>query len=131
MEEEAMQFVGIQVFPERGGKAEFTVEFVGATGEVVSVLCPQNAEGTLNRMNAVGRAKEILAAAMEADGELLGIAGTRRSPSVPEGALPNARQAHDREALEEQLEEGLEDTFPASDPVSITSSSIPRATPRR
>lgn len=126
-----MQFVGIQVFPERGGKAEFTVEFVGATGEVVSVLCPQNAEGTLNRMNAVGRAKEILAAAMEADGELLGIAGTRRSPSVPEGALPNARQAHDREALEEQLEEGLEDTFPASDPVSITSSSIPRATPRR
>ncbi|CCF00103.1 hypothetical protein [Sinorhizobium fredii] len=126
-----MQFVGIQVFPERGGKAGFTVEFVGATGEVVSVLCPQNAEGTLNRINAVGRAKEILAAAMEADGELLGIAGTRRSPSVPEGALPNARQAHDQQAMEEQLEEGLEDTFPASDPVSITSSTIPRSTPRR
>ncbi|MEY9559448.1 hypothetical protein [Sinorhizobium fredii] len=126
-----MQFVGIQVFPERGGKAGFTVEFVGATGEVVSVLCPQNAEGTLNRINAVGRAKEILAAAMEADGELLGIAGTRRSPSIPEGALPNARQAHDQQAMEEQLEEGLEDTFPASDPVSITSSAIPRSTPRR
>ncbi|PDT81470.1 hypothetical protein [Sinorhizobium sp. BJ1] len=126
-----MQFVGIQVFPERGGKAGFTVEFVGATGEVVSVLCPQNAEGTLNRMNAVVRAKEILAAAIETDGELLGITGTRRSPSVPEGALPNARQAHDRDALEEQLEEGLEDTFPASDPVSITSSAIPKGTPRR
>ncbi|MEY9166393.1 hypothetical protein ABIE78_004512 [Sinorhizobium fredii] len=97
-----MQFVGIQVFPERGGKAGFTVEFVGATGEVVSVLCPQNAEGTLNRMNAVVRAKEILAAAIETDGELLGITGTRRSPAVPEGALPNARQAHDRDALEEQ-----------------------------
>ncbi|RWE79768.1 hypothetical protein [Mesorhizobium sp.] len=30
-----------------------------------------------------------------------------------------------REIEEEELEEGLEDTFPASDPVSITSTSIP------
>ncbi|HXV30314.1 MAG TPA: hypothetical protein VD840_08285 [Sinorhizobium sp.] len=126
-----MQFVGIQVHPERGGKAGFTVEFVGATGEIVTVLCPQNAEGTLNRLNAVARAKEILAAAAEADEALLGIAGTKRSPSVPEGALASARQAHDQHAMEEQLEEGLEDTFPASDPVSITSSTIPRRTPRR
>ncbi|MBZ9761952.1 hypothetical protein LB553_13865 [Mesorhizobium sp. CA8] len=30
-----------------------------------------------------------------------------------------------RELEEEELEEGLEDTFPASDPVSVTSTSIP------
>jgi hypothetical protein len=126
-----MQFVGIQVLPERGGKAGFTVEFVGANGEIVTVLCPQDAAGSLNRLNAVARAKEILAAAAEADEALPGITGTRRSTSAPEGTLASARQAHDRNAMEEQLEEGLEDTFPASDPVSITGSTIPRRTPRR
>lgn len=126
-----MQFVGIQIHPERGGKAGYTVEFVGADGEIVTVLCPQNAEGTLNRLNAVARAKEILAAAAQAEEAPPGITATRRSASVPEGALASARQAHDQHAMEEQLEEGLEDTFPASDPVSITSSTIPRGTPRR
>lgn len=29
-----------------------------------------------------------------------------------------------REVLEEQLQEGLEDTFPASDPISVTSTLI-------
>ena len=33
-------------------------------------------------------------------------------------------RAEDRETLDEQLLEGLEDTFPASDPVSVTSTSI-------
>lgn len=126
-----MQFVGIQIHPERGGKAGFTVEFVGATGEIVTVLCPQDAEGTLNRLNAVARAKEILAAAGETEEAHLEIAAAGRPSSAPEGTLANARQAHDRRAMEEQLEEGLEDTFPASDPVSITSSTIPRGTPRR
>ncbi|WEX75345.1 hypothetical protein PYH37_000743 [Sinorhizobium numidicum] len=125
-----MQVAGIQVYAERGGKAGFTVEFVGTTGEIVTITCPQNAEGTLNRLNAVARAKEILAAAIETDEALLGIAGTRRSPWTPEGALANARQAHDQRAMEEQLEEGLEDTFPASDPVSITSSAIPKGSSR-
>ena len=126
-----MQIAGIQVDPERGGKAGFTVEFVGTNGEVVSVSCPQNADGSLNRLNAVSQAKEILAAAIAADETLLAITGTKRSPSVPEGALANARQAHDRDAMEEQLEEGLEDTFPASDPVSITSSAIPKGSSHR
>jgi hypothetical protein len=31
----------------------------------------------------------------------------------------------DRKTLEEQLNEGLEDTFPASDPVSVVSTSTP------
>lgn len=33
-------------------------------------------------------------------------------------------RAEDRETLEEQLTEGLEDTFPASDPVSVVSTLI-------
>lgn len=33
-------------------------------------------------------------------------------------------RAEDRETLDEQLIEGLEDTFPASDPVLVTSTSI-------
>ena len=35
-----------------------------------------------------------------------------------------AGRAEDRETLEEQLTEGLEDTFPASDPVSVVSTLI-------
>ena len=34
-------------------------------------------------------------------------------------------RAEDRETLEEQLCEGLLDTFPASDPVSVVSTAIP------
>lgn len=32
--------------------------------------------------------------------------------------------------LEEQLEEGLEDTFPASDPVAVSTTAIPAGTPK-
>jgi hypothetical protein len=35
-----------------------------------------------------------------------------------------AGRAEDRRTLEEQLQEGLEDSFPASDPVSVTTSLI-------
>lgn len=39
-----------------------------------------------------------------------------------------ARKEQDAVALEEQLDEGLEDTFPASDPVAATITSIPTGT---
>ncbi|MEH6691950.1 MAG: hypothetical protein V7774_12255 [Pseudorhizobium pelagicum] len=39
-----------------------------------------------------------------------------------------ARKEQDAGALEEQLDEGLEDTFPASDPVAATITSIPTGT---
>lgn len=45
-----------------------------------------------------------------------------RSKSSAVKSLEQERQAHDKM---EELEEGLEDTFPASDPVSVTSSAIP------
>jgi hypothetical protein len=36
-------------------------------------------------------------------------------------------RAEDRQTLEEQLVEGLEDSFPASDPISVISTVIPGA----
>ncbi|TIM77337.1 MAG: hypothetical protein E5Y58_04215 [Mesorhizobium sp.] len=39
-------------------------------------------------------------------------------------------EQHKKPNIEEELEEGLEDTFPASDPVSITGTSIPGAPAR-
>jgi hypothetical protein len=39
-----------------------------------------------------------------------------------------AGRAEDKDTLEEQLEEGLEDTFPASDPVSVVTTAIPGCT---
>lgn len=42
----------------------------------------------------------------------------------------SARAKGDRQDLEEQLIEGLEDTFPASDPVATSTTSIPAGTPK-
>jgi len=49
----------------------------------------------------------------------------KKSPAVK--SLERERREQDKQAdtLEQELEEGLEDSFPASDPVSVTSSSIP------
>jgi hypothetical protein len=48
--------------------------------------------------------------------------------SAPKPKKPKKRRtegrAEDYSTLEEQLEEGLEDTFPASDPVSVVSTTI-------
>ncbi len=51
-------------------------------------------------------------------------AAPNKSPAVK--SLEREKQKH-AEMNEEELEEGLEDTFPASDPVSVTSTSVPGA----
>lgn len=123
-----MRIVGLQVTAERADRSGFTVEFIGDGDEVVTVMCPQDKAGSLNRLNAIAKAKEILHAAIAAD-ETVADAGDQAG--VRRGTLPNARRAHDRDAMEEQLDEGLEDTFPASDPVSIASSTIAKGHSRR
>lgn len=45
-------------------------------------------------------------------------------------AEESARTKGDKQDLEEQLNEGLEDTFPASDPVATSTTAIPAGTPR-
>ncbi len=52
-------------------------------------------------------------------------AGARKSPAVKSLEREKRRQKQDGDLREEELDEGLEDTFPASDPVSVTSSSVP------
>ena len=54
---------------------------------------------------------------------------TQKMPDKGQRTTPSALEKDDAANLEEQLEEGLEDTFPASDPVATTVTSIPAGTP--
>ncbi|MDQ0562658.1 hypothetical protein QO004_004463 [Rhizobium mesoamericanum] len=113
-----MQVVGTQVIPEMGGKLGFTVEFVGDGGEVVSVVLRNDEAKSINPGNAVELARAVMlemAAAGAGDG----------NADRPTTRL-TARRAGDRNVMEEQLDEGLEGTFPASDPISATNSTISR-----
>lgn len=109
-----MEVVGTQVIPTNGGKAGFTVEFVSDSGEVVSVQMNNDAQQSLNRQNAIEKAKQLMGEFASAEAKEGGTMNVRRS----------ARDAGDTSTLEEQLDQGLEDSFPASDPVSVTGSSI-------
>ncbi|AFL50008.1 hypothetical protein ABIE78_004203 [Sinorhizobium fredii] len=117
-----MHVVGTQVIPEQGGRAGFTVEFVGEGGEIVSVSLRNDACRSLNRMNAVERAKEVMMELATTETTAL------ENGEAPEGQ-PNMRRSarfnKDTDEMERQLDEGLEDSFPASDPVSVTASTIP------
>lgn len=86
----------------------FVVEF-GGEGEDSIAVTLRGTPG-LTQENAVSRAKTLLATAIE--------------PAHGDGP-----RSKDPALLEEELEEGLEDTFPASDPVSVTVSSIPMRDP--
>jgi len=49
----------------------------------------------------------------------------KKSPAVKSLEREKRTQKRKADDREEELDEGLEDSFPASDPVSVTSSSIP------
>lgn len=51
----------------------------------------------------------------------------KKSPAVKSLEREQSKQKREteRDIVEGELEEGLEDTFPASDPVSVTSSTHP------
>ena len=118
-----MHLVGTQVIPEQGGKAGFTVEFVGEGGDVVSVSMRTDASGSLNRLNAIDRAKVVMRELASADTSAI----EDESGDGPQTArmTRSARHTKDAAEMERQLDEGLEDSFPASDPVSVTVSTIP------
>ncbi|MCO6180548.1 hypothetical protein [Ciceribacter sp. RN22] len=120
-----MQVIGIQVHEEMGGKGGYTVEFVGDGGEVISVLMRQSESGQLNRLNAIEKAKVLL---LQVGGMAGGEEGGATVGESAEKWTPSARTRGDAAVLEEELQEGLEDTFPASDPVSASYSSTPGAT---
>ncbi|MBX4959202.1 hypothetical protein [Rhizobium lentis] len=86
----------------------FIVEFGSEGEDSIAVTLRSTPELTLE--NAVARAKALIATAIE---PVHGGSARGKDPAL----------------LEEELEEGLEDSFPASDPVSVTSSSIPMRDP--
>ncbi len=86
----------------------FVVEF-GSEGEDRIAVTLREAPD-LTHDTAVAKARALLTAAFE--------------PVHGDGA-----RSKDAAVLEEELNEGLEDSFPASDPVSVTVSSIPMRDP--
>ncbi|MFC5756663.1 MULTISPECIES: hypothetical protein [unclassified Rhizobium] len=86
----------------------FVVEF-GSEGEDRIAVTLREAPD-LTHDNAIAKAKALLA-------------------SVFEPVHGDSARNKDAALLEEELNEGLEDSFPASDPVSVTVSSIPMRDP--
>ncbi len=101
-----------------GGFELYMVEFVTEGEEKITVKVENETDAELARDEVLRRAAMKL-------GEALGVACTECG--IEPGSFvtrPSARRAGDRAELERQLDEGLEDTFPASDPVSVTGSTI-------
>ncbi|MBO9125329.1 MULTISPECIES: hypothetical protein [unclassified Rhizobium] len=103
-----MTITDITVNSREGG---FVVMFGDKTGNSIAVTLYNAATPGLTRDNAVSHARHLLLAAHDS--------------SAGDGA-----RSKDAATLEEELDEGLEDTFPASDPVSVTGSSIPLHDPK-
>jgi hypothetical protein len=98
----SMAITDVTVDPKDGG---FVVAFSDQSGNSIAVTLYTAASPGLTSDNAILRARALLAT-------------TLQSP------LSDGPRGKDPALLEEELEEGLEDTFPASDPVSVTGSSI-------
>ena len=101
-----------------GGFATYMVEFVTQSEDRFPVNVETDTGAELSRDAVIRKAALKL-------GEALSVAciecGIEPASQI---TIPSARRAGDRTELERQLDEGLEDTFPASDPVSVTSSAI-------
>ena len=54
-----------------------------------------------------------------------------KNTKPPRDVLPPFDRPDEREMLEEQLDEGLADSFPGSDPVSVVSTGIPGRPPKK
>lgn len=92
---------------------QYRVDFNMLDGVAVSVLLPSTESGT-SAQDSGRRAEQAIRTLCDT------------FSSGPRKEIPtanDARENQDRDALEEQLNEGLEDSFPASDPVSISAPS--------
>ncbi|KPF43417.1 hypothetical protein ACSV9I_19085 [Rhizobium sp. G187] len=112
-----MQIIGTEV-TETSGTATI-VEFRGDGGERIAVTMAQG-EDRLASEDAVAKAQVMLLQAASF--------GTSADPTNTESsdAVDSLRQEQaDQDSRKSDLQEGLEDTFPASDPVSATYTSTP------
>lgn len=102
-----------------GGFKLYLVEFVTEGDERVSVKVENDIDDELDRAEVIRRAANRLGHAFNIACVECGL-----TPDIVM-TKSSARDRGDTQELERQLEEGLDDTFPASDPVSVTSSAIP------
>jgi hypothetical protein len=125
-----MEVVGKQVHKEPSG--DMTVEFVGEGGDVISVHIKHTEDDNLTKSNAEDRAKVMLLHVAAAD--LSDDPGESHDPAEPNTDVSPAVVSLERERAQrpkaaDQLDEGLEETFPASDPVSTVTTTIPGGGP--
>jgi hypothetical protein len=123
-----MQIISTEVTEANGATEGFLVEFLGDGGESVSVRLAQSESGGLSRDNALAKAQVVLLQAsrfgLSEDG-----GDASSDASEPSDAVESLRQEQEnRERGGSALQEGLEDTYPASDPVSATYTSTAGAT---
>lgn len=116
-----MQIIGTEVTEAQGANAGFLVEFLGDGGERVSVRLNQTEDGDLSRDNALAKAQVMLLQAGRfghAQGDSDEVS---KGDAEPSDAVESLRQEQEnRSKGGSALQEGLEDTYPASDPVSAT-----------
>ncbi|NKJ35140.1 hypothetical protein [Rhizobium sp. SG570] len=111
-----------------------TVEFVSEGSEFVSVTfsTPNDA---LDDSGAITHAKALMVQLATFGDEQERDGSVNRYDALSNGnfdegsrgpePVPSARSSKDADVFEEELEQGLENSFPASDPASATVTSIP------
>ncbi len=113
-----MQIIGTEVIEGQDTKGGFVVEFLGDGGEKVSVHMAQSENGSLNRDNALQKAQVLLVQASRF-GSTAESGNDEQSEAV-ESLRQEQQETADNPNSNSALQEGLEDTFPASDPVSAS-----------
>ena len=113
-----MQIIETEVIEGHDTKGGFVVEFLGDGGEKVSVHMAQSENGSLNRDNALQKAQVLLVQASR-------FGATAESGNDEQSEAVESLRQEQQETAEDPnsnsaLQEGLEDTFPASDPVSAS-----------
>ncbi|AOG08569.1 MULTISPECIES: hypothetical protein [Rhizobium/Agrobacterium group] len=113
-----MQIIETEVIEGHDTKGGFVVEFLGDGGEKVSVHMAQSENGSLNRDNALQKAQVLLVQASRfgATAE----SGNDEQSEAVESLRQEQQETADNPNSNSALQEGLEDTFPASDPVSAS-----------
>ena len=117
-----MQIIGTEVNEGHGTKGGFVVEFLGDGGEKVSVHLAHSESGSLNRENALQKAQVLLlqASRFGVTSENEAGDGTDEHSEAVESLRQEQKERADGKNGVSALQEGLEDTFPASDPVSAS-----------
>jgi hypothetical protein len=132
-----MQILDTRVTPAPAGEGNYLVEFIGEGGTSVSINLPRaQVDSDGDSKAIINKAKAILVQVANFDagdtGRHENLKPDTAATIVPEptedpktSERRTAGRAEDFDTLDEQLDEGLEQSFPGSDPVSVTHTAIP------